>query len=133
MNSLEKSIYQQVNDYRKSLNLPPLILDDRISEQAKLHSQAMASGKVPFSHQGFEDRVNAIAKSISYRSAAENVAFNEGYNDPATQAVKGWLNSPGHRQNIEGDFDLTGVAVVKNAEGRYYFTQIFIRRSRYGF
>lgn len=133
LNALEQAIYQQVNEYRQSRNLPPLTVDASINEQSKLHSQAMASGKVPFSHQGFDDRVDAIAKSISYRSAAENVAFNEGYSDPATQAVKGWLNSPGHRKNIEGNFDLTGVGVVKNAEGKYYFTQIFIRRSPYGF
>jgi len=133
LNALEKSIDQQVNEYRKSRNLPPLTLDDRISEQAKIHSQAMANGKVPFSHEGFEQRVKAIAKSINYRSSAENVAFNQGFSDPATQAVQGWLKSPGHLKNIEGDFDLTGVGVIKNAQGEFYFTQIFIKRSRYGF
>ena len=133
LNALEQSIHQQVNAYRQSRDLPPLTLDDRISEQAKIHSQAMASGKVPFSHEGFEQRVKAIAKSISYRSAAENVAFNQGFSDPATQAVQGWLKSPGHLKNIEGDFDLTGVGVIKNAQGEFYFTQIFIKRSRYGF
>lgn len=129
LSPLETSIYEQVNQYRKSRNLSPLTLDARISEQARLHSQAMANGKVPFSHNGFEQRVKAIAKSISYRSAAENVAYNEGYTDPARQAVEGWLNSPGHLTNIEGDFNLTGVGVVKNAQGQYYFTQIFIRRA----
>ncbi|MFB2921667.1 MULTISPECIES: CAP domain-containing protein [Aerosakkonema] len=132
LSALEQSIYAQINEYRKSRNLPPLTLDARISAQAKLHSQAMASGKVPFSHDGFEGRVKAISKSINYRSAAENVAFNQGFNDPATQAVQGWLKSPGHYKNIVGDFDLTGVSVVKNAENEYYFTQIFIRSARYG-
>ena len=124
---LEKSIYQQVNQYRQSRNLPPLTLNTTISKQAKVHSQDMASGKVPFSHQGFEGRVKAIAKSINYRSAAENLAFNQGYSAPASQAVEGWLKSPGHFKNIVGNFDLTGVGVVKNAEGEYYFTQIFIK------
>jgi len=125
--TLERAIHAQVNKYRQSQNLPPLQLDVRISEQAKAHSQAMANGKVPFSHQGFEQRVNAIEKSIAYRSAGENVAYNQGYSDPATQAVQGWLKSPGHLKNIRGDFNLTGIGVVKNNKGQYYFTQVFIR------
>lgn len=130
--ALEQAIHQKVNQYRQSQNLPPLTLDPRISEQARIHSQAMASKKATFSHDGFEKRVDAIAKSIPYRSAGENLAYNQGYRDPVGQAVEGWLNSPGHYKNIVGDFDLTGVGVVKTPQGRYYFTQIFIRRAKYG-
>jgi uncharacterized protein YkwD len=130
--TLEQAIHAQVNQYRQSQNLPPLKFDPRISEVARGHSQAMANGKVPFSHDGFDQRVDAIAKSIPYRSVAENLAFNEGFRDPVSQAVEGWLNSPGHLKNIQGDFDLTGVGVVKTAQNRYYFTQLFIRQPKYG-
>lgn len=131
--ALEAEIHAKVNQYRQSQNLPPLTLDPRISEQARIHSQAMASGKATFSHDGFEKRVDAIAKTIPYRSAAENLAYNQGYREPVAQAVEGWLNSPGHYKNIVGDYDLTGVGVVKTPQGRYYFSQIFIRRAKYGF
>lgn len=124
---LEQSIHQQINQYRSSHNLPPLTLDPRISKVARAHSQAMASGKVPFGHAGFEQRIQAINRIITYRSAAENVAFNKGYTNPAQQAVEGWIKSNGHRINIEGQYNLTGIGVVKNAKGEYYFTQIFIR------
>lgn len=126
--TLEQSVHQQINQYRQAHKLPPLTLDPRISEQARAHSQAMASGKVPFSHQGFEQRVKAISRVIPYRASAENVAFNQGYSNPVEQAVAGWIKSPGHRVNIEGEYNLTGIGVVKNAKGEYYFTQIFIRR-----
>jgi uncharacterized protein YkwD len=126
--ALEQSIYQQVNQYRKSRDLPPLTLDSRISEQSRIHSDAMASGRVPFSHNGFDDRVKALSRSIPYRSAAENVAYNQGYSNPGKQAVEGWIKSPGHRKNMEGNFNLTGIGVSKNAKGEYYFTQIFIKR-----
>ncbi len=125
---MEESVHQQVNQYRQSRNLPPLKLDARISEQCRIHSQAMASGEATFSHNGFEDRVKAIAKSISYRKAAENLAYNMGYSKPGEQAVEGWIKSPGHRKNMEGDFDITGVGITKNAKGEYYLTQIFIKR-----
>lgn len=128
LTSLEKSVYQKVNQYRKSKKLPPLKLDSTIIQQARKHSEAMAQGNVPFSHDGFDNRVKAIAKSLKYRSAAENVAFNQGYPNPDQQAVEGWIKSTGHRKNMEGNFDATGIGVSKNAEGEYYLTQIFIKR-----
>lgn len=125
--ALEQSVHQQVNQYRSSRNLPPLKLDPQISQQARIHSEGMASGKVAFSHDGFEGRAKAIAKSLPYRSVAENVAYNQGYSNPGGQAVQGWIESPGHRENMEGDFDLTGMGITKNAKGEYYFTQIFLK------
>lgn len=125
--TLEKSVHEQVNQYRVSRKLRPLTLDPRITEQARIHSQNMADGKVPFSHNGFDGRVDAIARSISYRGAAENVAYNFGYSDPVRNAVEGWIKSPGHRKNMEGEYNLTGIGVAKNAKGEYYFTQVFIR------
>ena len=126
--AMEKSIFQQINQYRQSRHLPPLTLDARISAQAKIHSQNMANGKVPFSHQGFDERVSIINRQIPYRAAAENVALNQGYANPAAQAVEGWIKSEGHRVNIEGQYNLTGIGVVKNAKNEYYFTQLFINR-----
>ena len=126
--TLEQSVHEQINQYRKSQNLPPLTLNAEISKEAKAHSQAMASGKVPFGHAGFEQRVEAINRIIPYRTAAENVAFNKGYSNPSEQAIEGWIKSNGHRINIEGQYNLTGIGVVKNAKGEYFFTQIFIRK-----
>lgn len=123
--AIEKAVYNQVNQYRASKGLPPLTANTRMSEQARIHSQNMASGKVSFGHQGFQQRVTAVA--IPYSSAAENVAYNQGYSDPATLAVQGWIKSTGHRQNMEGNFNLTGIGVAINAKGQYYFTQLFIR------
>lgn len=125
--SLEQSVHQQINQYRAQHNLPPLTIDPRITQQARLHSRAMANGKVSFGHGGFKQRINAINRVIPYRSASENVAFNQGYSNPGQQAVEGWIKSPGHRINIVGQYNLTGIGIVKNAKGEYYFTQIFIR------
>jgi uncharacterized protein YkwD len=126
--NMEKSIHEQVNQYRASQNLPALKFDPTISQVAREHSQAMAKGSVPFSHQGFEKRVSDISQTISYQSAAENLATNFGYSQPAEQAVQGWINSPGHQKNMVGDFNLSGVGIVQNQKGEYYFTQIFIKR-----
>jgi uncharacterized protein YkwD len=124
--SLEQSIHNQVNQYRQAQNLPPFAFDQTIAEQARAHSAAMAnSGRI--SHNGFDDRAAVIEKTITYSSVAENVASNKGYENPDNTAVKGWIKSPGHQQNMVGDFDLTGVGVVER-DGSYYFTQIFVHK-----
>ncbi|WP_414572370.1 CAP domain-containing protein [Nostoc sp. CCY 9925] len=123
--AIEQSVFTQINNYRSSKGLPKLTRNSAIDNQARIHSQNMASGKVAFGHTGFQERLKAIR--ISYRGAAENVAYNQGYSDPATQAVQGWLKSPGHLANIIGNYNLTGVGVASNSKGQIYFTQIFLR------
>ncbi|AFY95933.1 CAP domain-containing protein [Chamaesiphon minutus] len=130
MNSIELATYNLVNKYRQSRNLPPLVADSDISAQAKAHSERMArSGNM--SHDGFHERVASVAKTIVYRNAAENVAYNMGYGQPDLVAVQGWIESPGHQKNMLGRFDLTGIGVARGAKGEYYFTQIFIRKAFY--
>lgn len=123
--TLEKSVFDQINRYRASKGLKPLQLNESISKQARIHSQNMASNKVAFGHGGFDARIKSIP--ISYRAAAENVAYNKGHSDPATQAVQGWLKSSGHLANIEGkNYNLTGIGVATSRDGKVYFTQIFL-------
>ncbi|MFN6514193.1 MAG: CAP domain-containing protein [Nostoc sp. CreGUA01] len=124
--AIEQSVFTQINNYRSSKGLPKLTRNSTIDNQARIHSQNMASKKVAFGHTGFQERLKAMR--ISYTGAAENVAYNKGYSDPATQAVQGWLKSPGHLANIVGNYNLTGVGVASNSQGQIYFTQIFLRR-----
>jgi len=123
--AIEQSVFNQINQYRASKGLKALTRNSSIDTQARIHSQNMASGKVPFGHQGFSERIKAT--KISYSGAAENVAYNKGYSDPATQAVQGWLKSSGHLQNIQGNYNLTGIGVATNSKGEVYFTQIFLK------
>lgn len=123
-NSLEQAVFEQINQYRTSQNLPALTRNSAMDEQARIHSQNMASGKVPFSHQGFSERIQATG--IARKSASENVAYNQG-RDAATRAVQDWLKSPGHLANIQGNYNLTGIGVATNGKGEVYFTQLFIR------
>ncbi|BBD59132.1 allergen V5/Tpx-1 family protein [Nostoc sp. HK-01] len=125
--TLELAVFNQINQYRASLGLPALSRNSTIDNQARIHSQNMAQGRVAFGHDGFGARIQAIAVTIPYSAAAENVAYNQGYRDPATQAVQGWLRSSGHLANIKGNYNLTGVGMAVNSRGAVYFTQIFIR------
>ena len=120
MNSLEISVYQQVNRYRQSLNLPPLTVDPLWSAQARAHSEQMArTGNLIH-------RVEPFAQQVAYPSAAENVAQSRGYRQPDLVAVQGWIASPQHQQHTIGRYNRTGIGVAQNTSGEYYFTQIFI-------
>ena len=52
--AIEASVFQQINQYRASKNLPALTRNSSIENQARIHSQNMASGKVAFGHDGFK-------------------------------------------------------------------------------
>jgi uncharacterized protein YkwD len=125
----ELQVQTLINQHRAGMHpaLAALALQDVISTEARKHSEAMASGAAAFSHDGFEARVAAISSVLKVLRAGENIAMNRGYSDPASQAVTGWLNSPPHRDNIEGDYTHTGIGVAKSADGSVYFTQIFVK------
>jgi len=96
-----------------------------ISSIALGHSRDMLTGKSPFGHDGFRQRIDKISSRLGkLHVAAENVA--SGPMD-AREVVDGWLHSPGHRRNIMGDFQLTGIGVAEAANGMIYFTQIFVK------
>ena len=122
---MSTDILSYVNEYRRSKGLPALQPNSFISSVALGHSRDMLSGKSPFGHDGFRDRINLISKRLGkLHVAAENVASGPM---SAREVVDGWLHSPGHRRNIEGDFRLTGIGLAFRKDGNIYFTQIFTR------
>ena len=127
LRQMELEVFHGVNKYRRSRGLSTLKFDPRISQQARAHSNAMAIGSADFSHDGFDQRVNMIGNSINYLSAAENLAYNQGHDDPVGVAIDGWINSPGHHKNMIGDFTLTGIGVIRNEKGEYYMNQMFVK------
>jgi uncharacterized protein YkwD len=125
LKNMDREILVYVNLHRKSIGLKPLLMSNIESRIAAKHSYNMATGKVPFGHKDLKKRMDLIASQVGYISATgENVA--SGQMD-AREVVDGWLHSPGHRRNIEGDFTLTGIGIAKDAKGLIYYTQIFTR------
>ena|SRR5690349_5517076 len=123
---LEADILDYINQYRVSKGLNELKSEPVIAEQAAQHSANMASKKVAFSHDGFENRIQVISGKLGVMSAsAENVALGKL---TAKQVVDVWLKSPGHRKNIEGKYQLTGIGTAVDGQGTVFFTQIFTRK-----
>jgi len=124
-NNTEKGILYYVNLHRHSIGLSLLQLNTVESAVATQHSRDMASGRTPFGHMGLQSRVDAIVRQLGpVTSTGENVAL--GQRSPR-EVVADWLQSPGHRRNIEGDFRLTGIGLARDSKGVIYYTQIFTR------
>ncbi len=122
--TMESEILKYVNEDRSALGLSLLNMNELESSLAAKHSHDMAAGKVKFGHDGFSSRAKTIQKSLGSSEIGENVA--EG-SMTAREVVDGWLHSPGHKKNIEGNFTLTGIGYAMDKKGNIYFTQIFSR------
>ncbi|MCU0392396.1 MAG: CAP domain-containing protein [Thermoflexibacter sp.] len=129
--SEEKAIAQKtlqlINNYRQSKGLPPFVEQTLVYESALEHSMSMArSGRM--NHQNFDKRIKKLSKTLKVGASAENVAFNEGLDNPAEMAFQQWKESQGHNRNmLDRTYTHTGLAVTKTKQGAYYFTQIFIQ------
>lgn len=124
---MEAETVRLVNEYRESVGFRSLVLMDELSAIAREHSRRMAAGQTPLGHDRFPDRVRAARLVIGpVNRISENTARNRGYANPPQRAFDGWLTSPAHRKNFDGDFSVTGMGIVRSAAGEYFFTQIFV-------
>ncbi len=123
--ALEKQIFDLLNVYRTNFNKPILKWNENIANVARKHSKDMAVRDF-FSHtnpSGYDPFDRILADGIDYRLAAENIAA--GYTN-AFSAHNGWINSPGHRQNLLRDIQEVGIGVYLGGNLFNYYTQNFI-------
>lgn len=121
---LESDILELVNKYRQSKKLVALKTNDFVRAEAMNHTMRMATGAVPLSHQDFDDRFGRIGAKFSITDGAENVAYGP---NSAYKIVENWLSSEDHKENMEGDYNFTGIGVVATGTGAYYVTMIYIK------
>ena len=123
-----KKCLELTNEFRKKNNLPILEWDDEIWRVAYVHSENMGKKKVPFGHDGFNERIKKFR--FYYSLAAENVYMCSGYSQYhiAQMGVNGWINSPGHRKNLLSNTSHCAIATYRSGYGEFYLTQIFVRK-----
>lgn len=132
LTSDERRLFDLINLERERINLPQLKWDAGLVEAARVHSSDMAqTGRL--SHTGSDTSDAAIrVRNLGvrgWRALAENVAYNQGFDDPVAFAVERWMKSIKHRQNIcNPTFTHSGIAVTRASDGTIYFTQVFVQR-----
>lgn len=120
---IEAEILNLINEHRNNLNLPLLGELEIIKSQTQAHTKYMIE-KGELSHDFFYERKQFLVSKTDASDVSENVAY--GYTSART-VVNAWLNSDGHKQNIEGDFTHFNVTAQQNEEGKWYYTNIFIK------
>jgi uncharacterized protein YkwD len=128
----ERRAFDLINRERQRRGMSPLAWDGDLVRLARYHSQNMArSGYL--SHVDRDGRdLKSRARVVGLRgwsALGENIAYNQGYDDPTAFAVERWMVSEKHRENaMAGHYTHAAVGIARAADGTYYFTQIFMRR-----
>ena len=116
------------NDERAARGLTNLRIDERLMEAAAERARECA---VMYDHtrpdgSSFDTVLDEYG--IDYRQCGENLYYDTYDNVFATRMVKGWMNSPPHRDNmLDPDFTHIGVGVY-TVNGTNYGVQLFIRK-----
>ncbi len=132
---VEAAIIEITNTVRAQSKLSSLIANPTLTATARAYAALLAkSGK--FSHDAdgsLSDRTKR--NGYSHCTVAENLASfqdSRGFDSRALakSAMEGWLNSPGHRQNLMSPpMTEIGVAVAKTTDKdpKYILVQLFGR------
>lgn len=121
---IEIEIMELINAYRINEGLYPLNEHNTVKAVAYTHTDYMVEVE-NVSHDNFFQRKQSLQVNADAYIVSENVAY--GFSS-AESVVNAWLNSPSHKDNIEGNFTDFDVSAEQNNEGKWYFTNIFIKR-----
>lgn len=113
-------ILRDTNAFRAEHGKARLKLSSRMTTVARKWSQRMADTGEFKHNPNYSTQIPA-----GWRRAGENIAV--GY--ALTAVVQGWIDSPGHRANMLGDFTHIGIGYVSVPGSPYtrYYTQVFAK------
>ncbi len=118
-------LHNTVNETRIENNLTPLEFDENIATIASNQSTFMLNNNI-VNHEGFKQRAELLKHIFELESIAENCHKFWGFRP--TMIMDDFMNSPGHKANILGDFTHTGIAIVEREDGTDFITQIFVKK-----
>lgn len=121
----ELDLANRINAYRVSVGKNSLQLINHVSFKSFEHNEYMIQNNV-VNHDYFDERANNIIQVLGAVRVGENIAYN--FSTP-NSALNAWLNSPGHKQNLDGDYTHFGISITVNPEtGKKYYTNIFYKK-----
>lgn len=120
----EIELFDVINVYRNSIGLNTLEPNQHISYVCYEHNTYMIENNV-INHDNFQQRANNLIENLGAVNVGENIAYN--YSTP-NSVLHAWLNSPGHKKNIEGVYTDFGLSITKDENQRNYITLILINR-----
>lgn len=123
----ESELLSLINNEREKNNLSSLEIDENLQNVARLKAKDLVENNY-FSHISptygtpFE---MLKSYSIPYKIASENIAGNSNL----SSAVKSWMDSDSHKNNIlSNNYNYTGIAVVDSIAYGKVMVELFIGR-----
>ncbi len=104
----EVDFLRRLNTERASAGLAPLVRDSGLDGVARAWSAQMARENRLYHRPDLGPAVQAVEPR--WQRAGENV----GYGGSVDSLHRAFMNSPGHRANVLGDYNRVGVGVVVN-------------------
>ena len=115
-------VFNLVNEARKEAGVEPLVLDDDLCLAASIRAEEIS---ILYSHTRPDGTAYAFTLSsmvIKKYPGGENIA--KGYRS-SEDVMRGWMNSPGHRENILAKrYKEIGIGFYESA-GREFWVQSF--------
>lgn len=103
------------NTQRTAYSLGSLALNSKLNQAAQAKANDMAARNY-WSHNtpdGATPWTFFVAAGYNYQTAGENLAY--GF-DNSDYTISGWMNSPGHKANILGDYTEVGFGVANSPD-----------------
>lgn len=128
MPDVESALLEHTNVQRSMAGLPAFVQDEGLARAARQHAAEMAELGY-MAHESPRAETRTVAHRLNLVGAVvqgvgENLAMLAGVPDIAAAAVSGWMDSPGHRRNILGNFTHAGFGVAQGAGGANYVVQV---------
>lgn len=134
--TVEAAIVQMTNVFRDQHHLGAVRPNKKLSDAARAYAQYLAmSGRFSHTADGRQAGDRVASTGYAWCQVAENLALNldsrgfESYT-LANKAVQGWINSPGHRENLLSPYATeigVGIARAPGNDPKYLSVQLFAR------
>ena len=119
----EMEVANIVNKERAANGLEPLEYDYELAEAAGVRAKELEQNLSHTRPDGTSCFTVLQEFGIEYWMCGENIAAGQR---SAEQVMNGWMNSPGHRQNIMSPYTHIGVGYYVDKNGRTNWVQLFI-------
>lgn len=119
----EEQLLILINNYRTQLGLPELIKDDYVYELARdVCYQTIGEYEVNGELNHHVSTLQVLILDSGLKVIRENLAY--GY--PTLEGVfSAWIESQPHQVTITENWKWTGISILQNNEGRYFYVQLF--------
>lgn len=125
----EQRVRDGVNEVRVARHLGGLETSRELARVARAHAEDMA-------RQGYLSHVNREGKNPlertrsagieGFRLLAENIGATNITGDRNAEVIRGWMNSPIHRENVLNPaFNTTGVGLAESPAGTTIVVQLY--------